>query len=142
VAYKKDANTLFLHSKKHARERGIAFKFTKDEWVSWWKKHLGPDWITKRGCRLGQYVMARIADKGDYEPNNVRCITSSENHNEKKMLGNHAFGIRIPTCKLTEAQVLSIRQSKKTGRQLADKYRVHTETIRYIRLRKTWQHLP
>jgi hypothetical protein len=69
----------FLVHKRSAKERHIGFKFTYEEWVAWWETNLGPDWINKRGCKRGQYVMARKGDKGPYAPWNVECVTCSEN---------------------------------------------------------------
>jgi hypothetical protein len=64
---------------QNARKRGIAFHFTFEEWVEWWYKNLGPNWMKKRGPWKGQYVMSRYNDKGNYEPSNVRCITNTQN---------------------------------------------------------------
>src|SRR6266576_4638397 len=82
----------FIHTKAHARKRGIAFKFTKEQWVEWWQANLGPNWMAKRGCTRHQYVMARNGDKGCYELGNVRCILSVDNHKERKQNGNHSYG--------------------------------------------------
>ena len=141
MTYIRNANTLFLHARKHAKERNIKFKFTKEQWVKWWEQNLGPRWINKRGPRIGQYVMARKMDRGCYELNNVKCVLSSENHKERKLLGHHSHGEIHPRSKLSNAKVIAIRRSSKTNRELADKYGVHIETIRYARLNQTWQHI-
>jgi hypothetical protein len=56
----------FNNQKCNAKKRGISFEFTYDEWVEWWG-----DEINSRGCRAGQYVMARLSDTGPYHPSNV-----------------------------------------------------------------------
>src|SRR5579862_3899494 len=60
--------------------RGIAFRFTLLAWHCWWNTELtaiGPD--AKRGRRKGEYVMARLGDKGDYEHGNVYAATPQQN---------------------------------------------------------------
>jgi hypothetical protein len=69
----------FWHQQFHCRRRGIEFHFTFDEWVAWWEKQLGRNWMSKRGIRSDQYVMARKGDKGSYRPSNVICITMAQN---------------------------------------------------------------
>ena len=79
----------YRQQKRNAQDRGIEFYFTYKEWCSWWEKHLGPDWHTLRGCKKGQYVMARRKDEGVYEASNVRCITSGENRQEAIKYGDN-----------------------------------------------------
>ena len=141
MSYTRNANTCFLMSKMHAKERNIAFKFTKAEWIKWWKDNLGIDWMQKRGCKRGQYVMARNGDAGAYEISNVRCVLSSDNHKERKQNGNHSHGVKHPRCKLTEPQVMAIRTSQMETKELADIYGISVITIRDIRARRRWKHL-
>jgi len=61
----------YLGQKYGAKNRGIEFHFTFEEWAKWWENHLGPNWFKMRGTKRGQYVMARKGDKGSYHPNNV-----------------------------------------------------------------------
>lgn len=63
-------------------ERGIEWGFTLEGWIRWWEEQLGLDWLRKRGCRRGQFVMARNMDEGPYVSWNVKCITAEENHAE------------------------------------------------------------
>ena len=63
-----------------AKKRGIEFELTLSEWVDWWEKQLGKDWFEKRGCRKGQYVMARPGDTGPYRLGNIECVLAEENH--------------------------------------------------------------
>jgi hypothetical protein len=64
----------YLDQKNNAESRGIDFLFSFDAWVEWW----GDD-IDRRGCNLGQLVMARHGDSGPYCRDNVRKLTCSEN---------------------------------------------------------------
>jgi hypothetical protein len=59
-----------------AKERGIEFKLTFEEWDQWWKDSGHYD---ERGKERGQYVMARKGDLGAYEIGNLDCITTGEN---------------------------------------------------------------
>ena len=56
----------FNNQRCNAKKRGISFEFEYQEWIDWWG-----DEINSRGCRAGQYVMARISDSGPYHPCNV-----------------------------------------------------------------------
>ena len=78
--YAKEVYRAFDSQKGAAKDRGIDFNFSVDEWVAWWVQHLGQDWMKMRGCRRGQYVMARKKDAGAYEPSNVECILCEDNH--------------------------------------------------------------
>jgi hypothetical protein len=77
----------YYSHKHHAKERGIPFLFTLKEWTAWWEKELGPDWFQKRGCKAGEYVMARLGDEGPYAPDNVKCILHTSNSSERKRRG-------------------------------------------------------
>jgi hypothetical protein len=64
--------------KTYAKNRGIGWHFTFEEWVAWW----GED-IDKRGNTKDSLVMARTGDIGPYHPDNVRKATLSENTQER-----------------------------------------------------------
>lgn len=113
-------------------------EFTITQWAQWWKDQLGPDWINRRGCRKGQYVMARIGDKGDYTVANVQCILHSQNVKD----GSKSMGETNGAAKLTEEQVIQIRQSTRTLTELANKYSVSISALSMIKSRKRWKHLP
>lgn len=51
------------------------------------------------------------------------------------------FGEKSPIAKLTDTDVLTIRRSNSSQRDLADAYGVGRTTIRHILERKTWKHL-
>ena len=62
-----DARRKFWAQKKGAKQRGIEFLFTFQEWLDWW----GEDW-PKRGVGHDKLQCQRIADKGPYAPWNCR----------------------------------------------------------------------
>jgi len=72
-SYRKKYN----NQKHFAKIRNIDWEFTYESWLEWW----GDD-IVNRGTKSGQLVMARNGDTGPYHPNNVRRVTSNENHSE------------------------------------------------------------
>ena len=57
-----------------AKQRGIDWHFTYDEWVKWW----GDD-ITNRGIGSNDLQMCRKNDTGPYHPNNVYKATTKQN---------------------------------------------------------------
>ncbi len=121
-----------------SKTRGIEFMFSFDEWVEWWENNLGPDWLSKRGLRKGQYVMARKGDQGPYHPDNVECITASKNcsvtNKNAQIKGMKGKGRR----KLTEEQVKEIFISHLRYEELAIKYGVERSTIGHIKRGEKW----
>jgi len=62
-----------------AKDRGIDFYFTFEQWIMWWEQELGPDWMKLRGSAQEQFCMARKKDEGPYHPRNVECVTNKQN---------------------------------------------------------------
>jgi hypothetical protein len=69
----------FIKHRSVAKQRGISFLFTFDEWITIWRD--SGRWA-ERGYRKGQYCMARFGDKGPYATGNVRICLVTENHVE------------------------------------------------------------
>jgi len=76
---KSKKETAYDAQKKQAKDRGIRFLLTFDQWSDIWEK--SGRWH-KRGCHRGQYVMSRPGDKGPYASWNVQIITTRQNHHE------------------------------------------------------------
>jgi hypothetical protein len=131
----------FICHKLSAKRRGIPFEFTLDEWVSWWEDNLGHGWQSLRGCKMGQYVMARKGDKGSYSLENVKCILTERNHNEVIQNGTSTYGEKNGQSKLTEGQVIEIFKSSKSQSILAEQYSVDKSAISLIKTRKRWAYL-
>lgn len=66
--------------KGDAKQRGIPFLLTREEWFDIWLR--SGKW-EQRGARRGQYVMARPGDKGAYEAGNVVICLAEENRAER-----------------------------------------------------------
>ncbi len=137
----------------NAKKRQIEFYFTFEEWVLWWENNLGIDWLQKRGRKCGQYVMARKGDKGPYHPDNVECITCTNNNIDQARngltgfkTGYHGFkNKRLDFCKrghkLDKKKALRIYHSKGTQKTLALKYGVSERMIRLIKNKQAWVHV-
>ncbi len=74
----------YLAQSYAARNRGIVFKMSFEEWLGVWKDsgkfHL-------RGRGKGLYCMARLGDKGPYAVGNVKICTLEENRAEQDQKG-------------------------------------------------------
>jgi hypothetical protein len=68
--------------KVRARNRGIPFLLTFEEW---WKIWLDSGRWEQRGSRKDQYVMARHEDRGAYVVGNVRICTAAENQSDQAL---------------------------------------------------------
>lgn len=60
----------------NAKVRGIDFSLSFGEWIGVW---IASGKILRRGCRRGQYVMARHHDRGAYALGNVSIVLATEN---------------------------------------------------------------
>jgi hypothetical protein len=68
-----------LH-KSSARQRGVKFLLTFEQWEGWWLSELarrGPN--ARRGRSHGERVMCRQGDRGAYELGNIYCATFADN---------------------------------------------------------------
>lgn len=84
-------------------------------------------------------------DKKNDRVENLRTIGHIENTRRSTEIGKRPFampGEKNNTAKLTEKQVLEIRESNLSAKEVASKYNVSTPTIYNIRNRDTWGHLP
>jgi hypothetical protein len=66
----------YRHCKYDAKNRGIDFLLTFEEWLAIWEDS---GYLAERGCRRGQYVMARFGDEGPYIVGNVEIILATQN---------------------------------------------------------------
>lgn len=118
------------------------FHFSFDEWVLWWEKELGPDWLQKRGRRQGQFCMARFRDFGPYEIGNVKCVTSSQNASERSVEAVAlAARTRIWTQEMRLKKSLQMRGNKnKLGKIEGKETREKKRRARLGKLNPNWKH--
>lgn len=70
------ARRAYYSQKSAARQRGIAFELSFEEWWDIW---LSSGRWEQRGSRAGQYCMARKLDRGGYSVGNVDIVTVFDN---------------------------------------------------------------
>lgn len=75
-AFLRRLRTDFIEHRLNAKDRGIGFELTFSQWLEIW---IASGKVRRRGCRRGQYVMARHGDRGPYAVGNVKIILASEN---------------------------------------------------------------
>jgi hypothetical protein len=66
------SRTAWHRHRSGAKARGIEFRLTYDEWLTWWETELaklGPR--AKRGPKRGNFGMCRFLDRGPYAIGNV-----------------------------------------------------------------------
>lgn len=146
-----NAHTKYLAHKNSAKQRGIRFLLTFEEWFVIWEDsgvfHL-------RGRQRGQYCMARYGDKGPYAVGNVEIIPMTKNSSDsmrgkhhtqehKIKMGEISF-VHRTQAKLTVGAVREIQRlhkpwSRTTGTTaLATKFEVCEDTIRNVINGKCW----
>lgn len=76
-------------------------------------------------------------------PDHLWLGTDTDNARDRKEKGRNGVlqGEARPTAKLTEKDVLDIRASRASNRNLAERFDVHISTIWRIRQRKDWTHI-
>ena len=77
----KDPYRAFLSHRNGAKNRGIPFKMTFEEWWGEWK-----DRFHLRGNGSRQLCMCRYMDSGSYEVGNVSIKTNRENQQERSLV--------------------------------------------------------
>ena len=70
MAYKNPDRERHRMNRQRARQLGIGFELSFDDWLAWWKD---TGHFHERGRRRGQYVMARIDRTAPYRLGNLRC---------------------------------------------------------------------
>jgi|ERR1700758_140027 len=73
-------------------------------------------------------------------PSNIEILCRSCHSKEHKL--HDSFNGKSGTVKLTDSQVLLIREDIRSYRLIAEEYRVTKTTISRIKRRKFWKHLP
>ncbi len=77
--YRASLKGQYVRHKHHAKDRGVEFKLSFEEWLSIWETSGKLD---ERGNRGGKYVMSRYKDRGAYEVGNVFIQPFSDNISE------------------------------------------------------------
>jgi hypothetical protein len=80
-------------------------------------------------------------DLSDNTPANVRWGSQAENMHDKMIDGTQTRGESHGPSRLTDDAVREIRKSAATSKELARQFDVHPETIRQVRIGRTWQHV-
>lgn len=74
--YRQSPRGRYTQHKINAKQRGIEFTLTYDEWWKIWEE--SGKWDL-RGCKVGCYVMARKGDAGPYSKDNVLILSFYRN---------------------------------------------------------------
>lgn len=72
---------------------------------------------------------------------NLKWCSRLENHSHKRLHGTHQSGVKHPMAKLTDRQVIEIRESTQSLTDLSKLYGVSIPTIHRIKSRKNWSHI-
>lgn len=102
-------------------------------------------WLVFRGeIPDGYFVCHHCDNPACVNPEHLFIGTRQDNTNdrERKNRNNHVLGERVPTSRFTEKDVVEIRQSNKSSRELARIYGVSKSSIQDIKNRETWKHVP
>lgn len=90
----------------------------------------------------GHHAAHRNGIHIDNRASNLRWSTPTENEADKLDHGRRMQGETHHQCKLAESDVLEIRKRQESVKVQAERYGVSVWTIRAIRYRRLWRHLP
>jgi hypothetical protein len=135
--------------KRSAKQRGIEWRFTFQEWWAWWQ--VDKRWAN-RGLGKGKFVMARTGDAGPYSPENVYCATFEQNSRdvsfETRSITNKAGWARgrarnSPLFNKGAGHPVSIPIETPAGRfanatEAAEHFGITRQGVRY-RIKAGWQ---
>ncbi len=96
-----EAKLRYAQHKHSARERGIEFDLTLDEWWEIWEPH-----FANRGRATNQLQMCRTRDEGAYRSGNVRIATARENQAEREVTMTR----RLHVAENVQAETIRERQ--------------------------------
>ena len=80
-------------------------------------------------------------DRTDNRLENLVYGTPEENEKDKELHGTNLAGERHPRAKLTASEVLDIKNSRRSGRELAQHYGIVLRTVEKIKGDERWKHL-
>jgi hypothetical protein len=66
----------YTQHKHAAKQRGIPFLLTLDQWLNTW---INSGHLHERGCGVGKYCMGRVGDQGPYAVDNVKILPFGAN---------------------------------------------------------------
>lgn len=81
-------------------------------------------------------------DRADNRAANLKWVSRSENISHKRLHGTWQAGENHPRAKLTEADVVRIRSSDETAKNLAASLGISAHTVADVRRGRLWAHVP
>ena len=112
-----------------------------------YKKYLHHRWVYAQHNNIdledmkGLVVMHLCDNPSCINIDHLRLATQLDNIRDRNNKGRQAKGINNSQSKITEADVIAIRSSSLTQKELAIKYGISRGNISQIKSRKLWKHL-
>lgn len=97
--------------------------------------------LEKGELKDGEVVMHKCDNPSCFNPSHLEVGTNVDNQRDKVEKGRQAKGRKNGRAKLTESDVLAIRNDKRSARELARIYGVSHPNILDIKHRRTWTYL-
>jgi hypothetical protein len=92
-------------------------------------------------CPIGLHVLHGDGNKENNHYSNLRYGTPAENHEDTKRHGRRRIGETNHNAKVDAEAVLHIRNSSRSGSELAKMYGLTSAHVSAIRRRRVWAHI-
>jgi hypothetical protein len=142
----------YKSQKGSSKKRKIEWQFTYETWIKKWEES---GLLHLRGRGKGKMVMSRYGDIGPYNPENTSIQLHRDNLKEahtghvqskehRRKIGDAQRGEKDHQAKLTEKDVIEIRNLAKTSSQryIAERYGISNQQVNRIVHRINWAHIP
>lgn len=89
----------------------------------------------------GMHVLHKCDTPACIRPDHLFLGTNADNTADKVAKGRHPCGEKSSSAKLTEAQVIAIRNDQRPSRVIADEFGVKKTQVGDIRAGRRWKHI-
>lgn len=121
----------FRGHRNQAKRRGIEFQLSFAQWLRIWEKS---GHLVERGCKRGQYVMARKGDRGPYAVGNIKIILHTENSREWERTPAYRERKRLESTGRRHTQKARAKMSaNRRGKYQGGNKKLTPEQVRAIR---------
>lgn len=138
IGWKRDGDCIVVTSHKPNSNDGYIYISRGD------RRHIPVHRLVcerRHGLHPGMDTLHSCDNRACINPEHVTFGTRLQNMGDCSKRGRTSRGIKRPNAKLTDSQVLEIRNSKEIQQRIADRLGISQGIVSDIKARKRWSHL-